>query len=302
MATNVYINNASTPLLDDSDLMEINAQINSTDAKVDRLLPVSLTFKKTFEIYMHQGLASNTKHIPSNTLPAFLEALKAGFNGMETDCRKTSDGVWVLSHDASITGTVGGVTTTMAIDTSTLAQLKTVLLGTSADYGDTYIATLQEVLQVAAYTGMKMLLEYKGGSNPEGIAEVVMQTGTQGRVTYMCSHNYWAQIAAVDKHASFAEVFFSLGSVTDFSPYTSFLTGSNTVSLDYKADASSPNMENVRNAQKAGLSIDYWNISQNNHETMFDTNPRHITVNGTDVFAYLATYLAGKEAQLPIGN
>lgn len=301
MATNLYIQNQMTTLLDEEDLNDINTQFATDNAKIENLNPISMTFRKPFEIYMHQGLASPSKHIPGNTLPALLEAIKAGFDGMETDCRKTADGVWVLSHNTDITGTVNGVTTTMTIETSTLAQLKTVLLDTSSEYGDIYIATLQEVLQVCAYTGMKMLLEYKGGTNPEGIAEVVMMTGTQGKMTYMCHHNYWGQIAAIDKQANFAEVFFSFGSVTDFSPYTPFLTGNNTVSLDYEADASNPNLENVINAQKAGLSIDYWNVYEGIAETVFDTNPRHITVNGTDVFNYLKTYLENKEAQLP-GN
>lgn len=302
MSSKVYINNVEMQLLNSDDMTYIDTRFATDNARIGKLEPTSLSFRKPFEIYMHQGLASNAKHIPPNTLPAFLEALKAGFDGMETDCRKTADGIWVLAHDASITGTVNGVATTMVIDESTLSQLKTVLLNTSDEYGGIYIATLQEVLQVASYTGMKMLLEYKSGSNPEGIAEVVMQTGMQDRVTYMCAHSYWAQIAAVDKHASFAEVFFNLGGVTDFSAYTPYLNGHNTISLDYQANASSPDFENVVAAQKAGLSIDYWNIASDNHENCFDTNPRHITVNDASVFTYLATYLAGKEAELPSGS
>lgn len=297
MSVNVYINNILKTLAESSELEDVNA-------KVENISPISTKFRKPFNVYMHQGLSSNSKHIPPNTLPAFLEAMKAGFDGMETDCRKTSDGVWVLAHDSSITGTVGGVSTTMTISTSTLAELKTVLLGASTDYGDTYIATLQEVLQVAAYTGMKMLLEYKGGSNPEGIAEVVMQTGTQGQIIYMCDHSYWSAIASVDRHASFAEVVFGLGTITDFSPYTPFLTGSNTVGIDYQAttnDTSNPDVSNVLLAQKAGLSIYYWNIDANAHVTYFDTNPRGITTNDTNIFTYLPTYLEGKEALLP-GN
>ena len=294
MSANVYINNTLKTLAESSELEDVNE-------KVESISPISEKFRKPFEIYMHQGLASNSKHIPPNTVPAFLEALKAGFDGMETDCRKTSDGVWVLSHDATITGTVSGVSTTMTVSESTLAQLKTVLLGTSTDYGETYIATLQEVLQIACYTGMKMLLEHKGGSNPEGIAEVVMMTGMQGRVTYMAGHNYWTQIASVDRNASFAEVVFGCGTISDFSAYTPFLTGSNTISLDYQANADNPNFVNIANAQKAGLSIDYWNIGQSEHEDCFDTNPRSITVNDTSVFSYLKTYLEGKEDLLP-GN
>ena len=305
MSSKVYINNTETNLLNSADMATIEGQFAAESARISGLEPTSLTFRKPFDIYMHQGLASNPKHIPPNTVPAFLEALKAGFDGMETDCRKTSDGVWVLAHDETITGTVSGVSTTMTVAESTLAQLKTVLLNTSTDYGDTYIATLQEVLQLCKYTGMKMLLEYKGGSNPEGIAEVVMQTGTQGRIVYMLNHSYWSAIAAVDRNASFAEVFFDLGSVTDFTPYTPFLTGSNTVGLDYlaaTADSNSPDMTNIIAAQKAGLSVYYWGTSQNSHVAYFDTNPPGITVMGTDVFTYLKTYLESKEAELPSGS
>lgn len=291
MSVNVHVDDELKILAESSDVKLVAKEI-------ENISPTSVNFRKPFDIYMHQGLSSNAKHIPSNSVPALLEALNAGFDGMETDCRKTSDGVWVLAHDPSITGTVDGVSTTMTIASSTLSQLKTVLLGSSEEYGDTYIATLQEALQICSYTGMKMILEYKGGTDPQEIAEIVMITGAQDRVTYMCTPNYWEQIAAIDRHASFADVIFGFGTVTDFSPYIPFLTESNTVSLDYQANADNPNMENIVLAQKAGLSIDYWNVTENNHTLCFNTNPKRITVNGAEVFDYLDDYLKSKENEV----
>ncbi len=251
---------------------------------------------------MHQGFSWPAHNIPPNTIPSLLGALDLGFDGMETDIRKTSDGVWVISHNSTVDGTINGTAVSLSVSDSTLAQLKAVVLGTSTEYGETHIATLQELCQTAAYTGMRLLLEYKGGANPGEIAEVVMMSGMQGRVIYMCSHTYWSQFAAIDHNASFAEVIFGLGTVTDFSPYTVFLNGSNTVGLDYQAttnDANNPDMTNVILAQKAGLSIDFWNISGAAHNAYFDINPRAITVNGSDVFTYLATYLDEKQSALP---
>lgn len=51
------------------------------------------------QLVAHRGLAVQA---PENTLPAYEKAAQAGFRYVETDIRATADGVWVLSHDASL--------------------------------------------------------------------------------------------------------------------------------------------------------------------------------------------------------
>ena len=57
----------------------------------------------------HRGQAIEA---PENTLPAYEKAAENGYKYAETDIRATADGVWVLSHDASLkrmTGFAGTV-------------------------------------------------------------------------------------------------------------------------------------------------------------------------------------------------
>ena len=51
------------------------------------------------ELVAHRGQAIEA---PENTLPAYEKAAANGYKYAETDIRATADGVWVLSHDASL--------------------------------------------------------------------------------------------------------------------------------------------------------------------------------------------------------
>lgn len=53
----------------------------------------------------HRGYSDQ---YPENTMKAFLEAIKKGFNGIETDVHKTKDGQLVLCHDEKINRTSNG--------------------------------------------------------------------------------------------------------------------------------------------------------------------------------------------------
>ena len=253
---------------------------------------------RTCEIYAHQGFAGSSYNgAISNTIPALLEALKAGCDGMETDVRETADGVAVISHDETVSGTVNGEAVTRSVGSSTLAELKEILLGTSAVYGDIYICTLEELLQVAAYTGMKILAEIKATAAVADTAKAVIRTGMQGKVTYMSdSANIWSQISAIDRKASFALVVFGYGTITDFSTYTQHLTNNNSVSIDYTASSdASPDFTNLIAAQDAGLSIDFWNFSGNTTKCL-DINPKHITINSNGVIQAVDNYIASKQS------
>ena len=52
----------------------------------------------------HRGLSSKA---PENTLPAYVEAAKAGYKFVETDIMTTKDNVWVISHDDNLVRMTG---------------------------------------------------------------------------------------------------------------------------------------------------------------------------------------------------
>jgi glycerophosphoryl diester phosphodiesterase len=76
-------------------------------------------------ILAHRGLSLAA---PENTLLAFVAALSAGATHLETDVHATSDGVAVLSHDATLPG--GGT----QVNRMTMAQLSRVDLGQGQGY------------------------------------------------------------------------------------------------------------------------------------------------------------------------
>ena len=93
--------------------------------------PINTPIKKVpWVTDMHRGYTSAT--VAQNTLAAYHRAWLNGSDWIETDARLSSDGVYVVCHDATIT--VGGVTYTIAEETaSTLTNL---VLSTDPVYGE----------------------------------------------------------------------------------------------------------------------------------------------------------------------
>lgn len=96
----------------------------------------------------HRG-ASGTR--PEHTFAAYDRALALGADYIEQDLQVTSDGVLVVLHDGTLNRTVRGPAEncTGAVDTKTLAQIKTCSAGTwfGAEWADEKVPTLEEVFQ-----------------------------------------------------------------------------------------------------------------------------------------------------------
>ena len=57
-----------------------------------------------FVVYAHRGAS---EYAPENTMSSFLMGVQMGANGIETDVRRTKDGVLVLFHDGDFTRVIG---------------------------------------------------------------------------------------------------------------------------------------------------------------------------------------------------
>ena len=57
-----------------------------------------------FVVYAHRGAS---EYAPENTMSSFLLGVQMGANGIETDVRKTKDGVLVLFHDGDFKRVIG---------------------------------------------------------------------------------------------------------------------------------------------------------------------------------------------------
>ena len=130
-----------------------------------------------WESDMHRGYSSSTVH--ENTLPAFYRAWQNGADWIEADARQSSDGIYVICHDPTIT--VGGVTYTIANETA--ETLTSLVLSTDAELGECKIPTLESVLKFALYAGIKVNIDCKS-ITPATLAKLVMDCGMSGKVVY----------------------------------------------------------------------------------------------------------------------
>ena len=105
----------------------------------------------------HQGLATNG--IPENTLEAFLNALNDGFSWIEVDIRRSSDGVWVMSHNSSISVyDSNGNAVTITISNKTVDELRTYTYDAEGLY---HIAILSDVLCKLKRYNAKIIVDNK---------------------------------------------------------------------------------------------------------------------------------------------
>ena len=122
---------------------------------------------------------------PENTLPAFIMSARLGFNCVETDIQKTSDGYYVCIHDETVDRTSDG---TGAVADKTLAQLKVLDFGSwrNSRYAGTKIPTFDEFLDCCKKLGLHPYVELKAGFDElEKVAASVKAYGFEKDITFI---------------------------------------------------------------------------------------------------------------------
>ncbi|NMA95011.1 MAG: hypothetical protein GX974_03135 [Clostridiales bacterium] len=133
----------------------------------------------------HRGASS---YAPENTLAAFYKGIELGANGIETDLRKTKDGVVVLIHDE----TVDRVTNASGkVSDFTFSQL--LELDAGAWFSDRYagerIISFQEFLHFFGRKDIIFAIELKASDIEKNALELVRKYGVREKVT-ITSFNY----------------------------------------------------------------------------------------------------------------
>ena len=228
---------------------------------------------------IHRGLYSAIA--PENTIQASYEALKAGYKWVECDVRFSSDNIPVLSHNATVDGTVDGAATTLTIASSTAEQLAKLVLSSNTTYGDIHVPTLDDFMMFAAMYGMGVVIDIKAIPSSaqtamHNIAVCVLGHAMQDRVVYMPQTTTAAgYIAEVDKNACFDFVAYDT-IPSDLTPYISLLNGANTVGFDFEAVVGG-NTANIDALRSAGLSVSYWNVRATAYTGQLATCPIRVT-------------------------
>ncbi len=126
---------------------------------------------KEFITYAHRGAS---EYCPENTMMSFYMGLQMGANGIETDVRKTKDGVLVLFHDDTlerVTGARG------ALADYTYAQLQELWVKKGALCDK--IPTLEDFLSHFAARDITFAIELKADGIEKEVADLIFRYGIE---------------------------------------------------------------------------------------------------------------------------
>ncbi len=141
---------------------------NTVDTVNSRFSVSSLT-KKEYHLTAHRGLSSVA---PENTAAALEQAGKAGYYAAEFDIAPTSDGVWILMHDATVDRMTDGEGEISSLTYEEISKLKIDSGNGIDDYPDEKIITLPDAIAICRKYSMRPMIEIKGGS-PENMRDVL---------------------------------------------------------------------------------------------------------------------------------
>jgi len=147
--------------------------------------------------YAHRGAS---EYAPENTLSSFYLGLMQGANGIETDVRKTKDGVLVLFHD----NTLDRVTDASgAVSDYTWEQLQKVKVSGNSTKGFfDRIVTLREFLEKFSHYDIKFAIELKGADVEAESLAMVKEFGIMDKTTFTSfTFDYIAKIKALEPAA-----------------------------------------------------------------------------------------------------
>ncbi len=134
-----------------------------------------------------------------NTDEAFLQAVRHGSDGIETDVRVTADGVLVVNHDDTVKYADG---TELDVGTSTYDELsKKPILNRFTDT-ELHVCTFRRYLEICRDGNMVCFIEFKGAFTDEKINEA-FQMASDVYDLGMCSLQSFDFDNLVRAHAAF---------------------------------------------------------------------------------------------------
>ncbi len=126
-------------------------------------------YKDGFVNYAHRGAS---EYLPENTLLAFYTGIFMGANGIETDVRRTADGVLVLFHDKTLERVTGN---SRSVEECTLSELME--LNVKKNGFCDKIVVFEDFLQKFAFRDITFAIELKGEGVEKDTADLLRKYG-----------------------------------------------------------------------------------------------------------------------------
>ncbi len=130
-----------------------------------------------FVVYAHRGAS---EYAPENTMTSFFLGLNMGANGIETDIRKTKDGVLVLFHDGTLDRVTGYGGSIAEFTYDELCKIRVV--HTNSGKSD-IVPRLEDFLHYCGSQGVYLALELKAPDIESEVFAMVKKYHLEDRVT-----------------------------------------------------------------------------------------------------------------------
>lgn len=150
----------------------------------------------------HRGYSGS---YPENTLPAFEEAVKAGFYAFECDVQTTKDGKWVVIHNQTIDAMTNGEGNVNSYTYEELQEFSIDNGNGIENFENLKIPLLDDVLSVCDTSEIIPIIEVKGGEIEQlsALYEIIVSHSLQSRcVIISFDFEYLTEMKNIDKDIS----------------------------------------------------------------------------------------------------
>ena len=124
-----------------------------------------------FTVYAHRGAS---EYAPENTMSSFYLGLKLGANGIETDVRKTQDGVLVLFHDKTLERVIGAEG---GIGDYTYAELLKMRVKNQKTATEDIVVKFEDFLRYFGFRDISFAIELKEVGTEAEVLELLERYG-----------------------------------------------------------------------------------------------------------------------------
>ena len=148
----------------------------------------------------HRGYSDT---YPENTLPAFKEAIKAGFYAFECDVHTTKDGQWVVIHNEAIDTMTNGEGNVNSYTYDELQQFNIDSGNGIENFLELKIPLLDEVLSLCDTSEIVPIIEIKGGEIEQlpALYEIIREHSLERKcVIISFNFDYLLKIKEIDKN------------------------------------------------------------------------------------------------------
>ncbi len=212
------------------------------------------------KIIAHRGSSGTA---PENTMFAFKKAVADGADAIETDVRKTKDGVLIIMHDATLKRLAFEEYADWDVTELTYDQIKNVDISSKhfPDVPVQNIVKLSELLELVKETGIGLNIEIKGNHTVDDgleydIVEMVAQYGVEDKVFYSCfDHPILENVLKANPNAKVAPLYVhAISNTVDYAK----AMGAFAVHPEFKCNLLRVDLKQVRDA---GLEINAWTVN-----------------------------------------